>query len=166
MPKIVKLALSDYFRLPNPGLRNYLHKCMIGNDQDYLTPLGRKFGPDILRNIWMRHLEKETKAKYPWLYSFECDMATKFGPLSIQKPLQDRMESIVEYFNYCRNSLPLSSEAISATVAHFQALHGIRPRSLQNTLDAMRLNTNSGCPYFTKRSRVWQPTLRDAQQQS
>lgn len=42
--------LGLYFKLPNRGLRAYLHKTEIGNSEDYLTPLVRGSSVDgVLR---------------------------------------------------------------------------------------------------------------------
>lgn len=98
---------------------------------------------------------KKLGVKYPWLMTFENDMLGKCGPLSIQQPLVQRLPKIEEYYTLVDTpSVPIKHDAIIETVRHFSAISGLRLRAVDSTVEAMRLNTNSGAPYFTRRNRV------------
>lgn len=86
---------------------------------------------------------------------FENDMLAKCGPLSIQLPLRDRIPKIEEYFTLVDvPSVPINERAIDETVRYFSAISGLNLKATDSTVNDMRLNTNSGAPYFTRRNRV------------
>lgn len=81
-------------------------------------------------------------------------MRSKVGPLSIQKPLKERMEGIKEYWELSQYNGPIPKEAVDLVVEEFKSIRGIRLRSIKKVIDNMILSTNSGSPYFTKRKLV------------
>lgn len=84
------------------------------------------------------------------------DMLAKVGPLSIQKPLQDRMEGIEEYFKHVPQEIPHDTkEAIELWTKEFKSIYkSIRGRNFDRVVENMKLNTNSGVPFFTRRNKV------------
>nr|AIY31291.1 putative RNA-dependent RNA polymerase [Dromedary picobirnavirus] len=83
------------------------------------------------------------------------DMKSKVGPMSIQLPLSQRIDSIEAYYTGVEDAgEPISQEALDATVAFFSKAGGIQLRSRDKVIKNMRLCTNSGNPYFTKRRLV------------
>nr|AIY31290.1 putative RNA-dependent RNA polymerase [Dromedary picobirnavirus] len=83
------------------------------------------------------------------------DMKGKIGPMSIQKPLAERLKSIESYFTDVEaKSEPIDSLAVKQAAKFFSRAGGIRLRSKEKVVQNMRLSTNSGCPYFTKRKNV------------
>lgn len=86
-------------------------------------------------------------------------MRSKVGPLSIQKPLDERMKDIEEYWKLSSFDGPIPKEAISLMVAEFNKIRGIRLRSEKEVVKNMILSTNSGSPYFTKRRLVVNKSL-------
>lgn len=86
-------------------------------------------------------------------------MRSKVGPLSIQKPLEERMKDIEEYWKLSSFDGPIPKEAISLTVTEFNKIRGIRLRSEKMVVKNMILSTNSGSPYFTKRKLVVNKSL-------
>ena len=149
-----KPDLRKYFQLPNPNLRSYFHRTVTGNSADYRPPFWKgKSRPQVLE-MWQRRLDSSRlKREFPGLYSYEMEMKEKVGPMSIQLPLDMRLESIEAYFATPKAE-PISQEAIDATIDFFSGVNGIRPRSREKTIANMRLSTNSGSPYFTKRREV------------
>lgn len=161
-----KLNFEDCFSLPNPGLRSYFGIVDRGQPDIYHTPwIKSESNGRILREMrtimdeWLPHLDKLSK-EWPTLYEFEKDLAAKVGPMSIMKPLEQRLEDIDAYYEgILLPAEPLSDRAIKATVAKFSAAKGLRLRSEQRTVDLMKKSTNSGSPYFTKRRDVVSKTI-------
>lgn len=153
--------IENYFYLPNPSLRTYLGRVESGQPDVFTTPWIKSESNESkckeLQHIlseWMPHLEA-LKTQWPSLYEFEKDLAAKVGPMSVQKPLHERILDIESYFtDILRPGVPISTEALAATVKQFGGIRGIRPRSRDNTVSRMKLSTNSGCPWFSKRRTV------------
>lgn len=120
---------------------------------DYRTPFWRDQSRETVLQKWADKLESlRAKMQVPGLIEFEEEMRTKVGPLSVQLPLKDRVESIEHYYTLIdAKSEPIVPEAIEATKKAFAGSKGVRLRSIGKVIDNMRLNTNSGTPYFTKR---------------
>lgn len=157
-----KPSLEKYFELPNPGLRAYFKHTVFGNSEDYRPPFWSGYSRDEVLAMWQKRLDAlNVSRNFPDLYQYELDMKSKVGPMSIQAPLEDRIESIEAYFaDVCVKSEPIDGKAIDQSIAFFHRAGGIRLRSLANTVAKMRLSTNSGNPWFTKRKLVVEQVLR------
>lgn len=151
--------LREYADLPNPGLRAYLDHVVKGNDEEYRTTFYRGKSLESILAGWESTL-KTIENEWPSLFAFENDLRKKVGPMSIMKPLKDRIDDIDSYYDsILLESRPISDEAIAATIDKFSPLRGLRIRSQQRTVDIMKKSTNSGLPYFTKRRRVIDKTI-------
>jgi hypothetical protein len=76
------------------------------------------------------------------------------------KPLSERMADIDSYYDsILLESQPLSEASIAAARMWFSHLRGLKLRSQGDTLLKMKLSTNSGSPYFTKRRDVIEYTI-------
>lgn len=80
-------------------------------------------------------------------------MKSKVGPLSVQEPLEQRLDGIKEYFVDVPTER-VSSDVIEMTKHYFSPIKGLRLRSRPRVIEKMRLSTNSGSPFFTKRKNV------------
>nr|UAW00503.1 MAG: RNA-dependent RNA polymerase [Porcine picobirnavirus] len=156
--KLKKPSMVDYFELPNPGLWAYFKHNEEGNSEDYRPPFWKGESRETVLAQWQRKIDAlGVEKQYPGLYEFEMDMKSKVGPMSIQLPLKDRVSSIEDYFTQVTlKSEPLRHEAILQTQKFFSRAGGIRLRSKQNVVANMRLSTNAGNPWFTKRRLVAQ----------
>lgn len=168
-----KLKFVDCFDLPNPGLRSYFETVEKGQNEIYHTPwikvdedwsIERK-NASVMKQFakimseWMPHLEK-ISTTWPSLYEFEKDLAAKNGPMSIMKPLSERMDDIKAYYEgILLPAEKLSDDAIASTIDKFKQSKGLMIRSQQKTLDLMKKSTNSGSPYFTRKSNVVRKTI-------
>nr|UDL14453.1 MAG: putative RNA-dependent RNA polymerase [Picobirnavirus sp.] len=144
--------------LPNPGLRAYFKHVLNGQPDEYRTEFyPQKTVEEILAG-WASTCET-LASTWPTLLDFENDLRAKVGPMSVMKPLKDRIDDIRSYYDsILLESSPISEEAVAATVKWFGIKGTLRPRSKGRTLDNMKLSTNSGLPYFTKRRRVVEET--------
>jgi hypothetical protein len=156
-----KPSLELYFKQPNPGLRAYFKHNVEGQPDDYRPPFFNKMDRSKVLEMWQNIYDRMSiKEDYPSLYEFEMDMKSKVGPMSIQLPLKDRIESIEQYYTCVEHAgEPISQDAIDATKKFFSKAGGIRLRKRSKVVENMRLNTNSGNPYFTKRRNVVDETL-------
>jgi hypothetical protein len=154
-----KVNFGDYFDLPNRGLTNYYARVVAGNDEEYRTTFYKGKSLQSVLKGWKPTLET-IRGTWSSLCEFEDDLAKKVGPMSIMKPLSERMEDIESYYE----AISLASEAISdsAVAAVVREWDRVRPLSLRGqkrTWELMKKSTNSGSPFFTKRKLVREKTL-------
>jgi hypothetical protein len=159
MPKNNETKFEDCFNLPNPGLRSYFDIVVKGQSDEYRTTFAKGCSVESVLKDWSSSLESITD-KWPTLVEFENDLKAKVGPMSIMKPLSERLEDIDHYYDdILLSSEPVSDAAIRAVLAEFKAAKGLRVRAQQKTVDMMKKSTNSGSPYFTKRRLVTGKTV-------
>nr|ATY68933.1 RNA-dependent RNA polymerase [Bovine picobirnavirus] len=159
MPKNNETKFEDYFNLPNPGLRSYFDIVRRGQPDEYRTTFAKGDSVSKVLKDWSSTLESITD-KWPTLVEFENDLKAKVGPMSIMKPLSERLEDIDHYYDdILLSSTPVSDKAINAVLSEFKAIKGLRVRGQQRTVDLMKKSTNSGSPYFTKRRDVVAKTV-------
>lgn len=158
MSRFRKSKWSSTFKAPNPDLRNYFARVRRGNLKEYRTPFYKRKSVEQVIREWLPTLEK-VKQKWPSLWDFENDLAEKVGPMSIMKPLSQRMKDIDLYYDLIlKESKPVSQSAVAATQREFN-IGRLNIRSIDDTINGMRLSTNSGSPFFTKRSDVVDSTI-------
>lgn len=159
MAKNDEANMHLYFALPNPGLESYFAKVRKGNDEEYRTTFARGKSVSQVLSEWKPHLVKISE-KWPTLLDYENDLAKKVGPLSIQKPLKDRMEDIDSYYDsILLESKPIPHSAEAAVVREWANHRGLALRSQSRTMDLMKKSTNSGSPFFVKRRAVTEKTV-------
>lgn len=161
MKKITQLNLSTWFKVPNPGLRAYLVHTVNGSDEIVRCPFWDGEDPAKVVDRWSDLLlSYHVDSKMPGLESYELEMRSKIGPLSVQKPLSERIDSIEQYYSAIdKPRIPIDERAIESMKVTLTPVRGIRIRSQNCTVMQMRKSTNSGAPYFTKRRRVVSDTL-------
>nr|UAW00621.1 MAG: RNA-dependent RNA polymerase [Porcine picobirnavirus] len=153
MPKS-EIKFGDYFKLPNPGLRAYFEHVVAGQPDEYRTPFAKGTQLEDLLDQWDTKLRPIAK-EWPTLYSFEKDLQSKVGPMSIMKPLRERMADIDAYYDLIsEDQTPITTEAIMAVAKEWSSAAGVLMRSEKATIDTMKKSTNSGSPFFTKRKSV------------
>jgi hypothetical protein len=159
MPKNYETKFKDCFNLPNPGLRSYFDIVEKGQPDEYRTTFAKGDSLQKVLDDWKPTLESLLD-KWPTLVEFENDLKAKVGPMSIMKPLSERLEDIDHYYeDILLSSTPVSDSAVKAVISEFSQIGGLRIRSQERTLDMMKKSTNSGSPYFTKRRQVVYKTV-------
>lgn len=162
MEKVTTLDLGTSFEMPNPGLLAYFSHVRQGSSVDIRPPFWKGKSREEVISEWDKRFEKlDVDNKMSGLEAFEHEMRGKIGPLSIMKPLSERLDSIEEYFTEVElPSQPIIDEAIRATA---KSMSGVKVQiaTPARTIERMRLNTNSGAPYFTKRRSVETETWKD-----
>jgi hypothetical protein len=159
MPKNNEIKFDEYFNLPNPGLRSYFDIVAKGQPDEYRTTFARGSSLAKVLADWKPTVDR-IGDRWPTLLDFENDLAKKVGPLSIMKPLDERIEDIDHYYELVKlESAPISHSAVAAVVAEWGSNRGLHPRGQKATVEKMKLSTNSGSPYFTKRRAVVDKTI-------
>jgi hypothetical protein len=154
MPKNSENNFADYFNLPNPGLRSYFDIVRKGQPDEYRTTFARGKSVQKVLQEWMPTLDVLSD-KWPTLVEFEKDLAKKVGPMSIMKPLDQRMDDIEAYYTLsAKQSESISDSAVKAVIAEYAKVGPLALRGQKSTVDLMKKSTNSGSPYFTKRRTV------------
>lgn len=153
-----RLPYGAYFELPNPNLRSYFKRVREGQPEEYRAPFAGKRPVQEILSEWEPHLKK-IEDKWPTLVEFENDLRSKVGPMSIMRPLDERLEDIDHYYDdVTKRQTPISDAAVQSVIEEFSAISGMRLRSQSNTVKQMKLSTNSGSPFFTKRRTVLDKT--------
>lgn len=148
-----------YFAIPNPGLVTYFDRVRKGNDEEYRTTFYKGKSLKSVLEGWRPQLDK-IESKWPTLLEFENDLAKKVGPLSIQKPLDERMDDLDAYYELIHlDSKPISRSAEAAVLREWAKLGRLEIRGQKRTVEVMKKSTNSGSPYFTKRRAVTGKTV-------
>lgn len=151
--------MSRYFNLPNPGLRAYFDHVVKGNSEEYRTTFYRGKSLKSILDGWAPKLNT-LQDKWPTLVDFENDLREKVGPMSVMKPLSQRMDDIESYYeSVLLDSKPVSDKAVAAVIKDWNSVRGLRIRGQKSTVEQMRKSTNSGSPYFTKRRNVIDKTV-------
>lgn len=154
MPKNYENNFGKFFNLPNPGLRSYFDIVRVGQPEEYRTTFAKGSSVQEVLKDWESTLNSLSD-KWPTLVDFENDLRAKVGPMSIMKPLEQRLEDIDHYYDdILLPSQPISDRAINAVLHEFAQVRGLRPRGQERTIVLMKKSTNSGSPYFTKRKNV------------
>jgi len=149
---------SKYFNLPNPGLRAYFELVRNGQPDEYRTVFYRDKSVEDVLSGWDRILKPISK-EWPSLYEFENDLRSKVGPMSVMRPLSERLPDIDSYYDsILLESEPIHEDALVAVRNEFGE-GMVRLRPVQDTVNLMKKSTNSGSPYFTKRRDVTDKTL-------
>lgn len=153
--KLESINPSDYIsNSAISGLGAYFGNSIKGRSDEIRSPLFKSMPFIKVLDNWKDKCSK-LKPKYPGLYEFELEMASKAGPLSIQFPAQDRLQSVFDYYPaLISNSVPVRDEAVNHVLDDLISIRGISLKSPENTLSSMKLNTNSGLPLFTRKSKV------------
>jgi hypothetical protein len=152
-----KVSISKYFyEDAETHLRSYFGKVEKGNDVDYRTPLFNERPREEILNEWWPILESKCSGM-PELLDFESDLREKVGPMSIEKPLSERIDDIEAYYDLIhQDQVPLSNEALSALYNEWKGVSGIRIKTPEATWLDMKKSTSSGNPYFTKKRIVYE----------
>lgn len=150
--------IDNYFKSIT-SLKTYLGNVRKGQPHIYQTPFARGEDTKSLLSKWDKVLVS-IKDEWPTLYEYEQDLRSKVGPMSVMKPLKERMEDIDSYYDDVKlPSSPISRQAIQAVIAEWKSAKGLHVRNQRSTVDLMKKSTNSGSPYFTRRRNVVDDTI-------
>nr|QDP16244.1 RNA-dependent RNA polymerase [Rat picobirnavirus] len=154
MPKNIENKYFSECFIESQGLRSYFGTVVKGQPEVYDTPFARGESTKEMLGRWIAVL-KSIDTEWPSLYKYEIDLAKKVGPMSVMRPLDERMSDIESYYDgILLPSTALDSRALKAVISEFAQIRGLRMRAQGKTLELMKKSTNSGSPFFTKRRKV------------
>lgn len=154
---------SEYFELPNPDLRSMFNRIESGQPEEYRTKFynhtGNYKSVSQIVNDWIPTLN-QISSEWPGLLSFENDLAKKVGPMSIMKPLVDRMDDIDSYYeSILLDSTPIPTNATQSVVKEWSQVSGLRIRGQDATVELMKKSTSSGSPFYQRKRNVVEKTV-------
>lgn len=133
-------------------LSQTLQRTVTGSDDDLLTPMGKQFGAkEILEEFDSMYLAN-SGALDTVLKDLEESQRSKFGPRSIASNWEERRDSVLEYFQ--KDPLSHSQYNSLLNVALRGDKHRLRPLTLENAARYLKNDTNSGLPFYTRKSNV------------
>lgn len=156
-----KLSNLDEYMVPETNLDRYLDRVREGNPVVYRTPFYKDRDQEQVLSNWQKRLNK-LSGVFTSLLDFENDLLKKVGPTSVMQPLDKRMPDVESYYaSIEREANPLDPGAIRASLLEWESVKGDSISRLQHsdTVKQMKLSTNSGTPYFTRRSTILNDTL-------
>jgi len=133
-------------------LSQYLNTVERGSDVILTSPIGKDNRPVDILYAWDKIFQANSHKINKDLLDLELANRSKFGPRSIAKPWSDLKPSIYSYFEKSRCSIP--SRVLYPSKAVNESHRRLRPISVDNALDYLKNNTNSGLPYYTRKSKV------------
>nr|AVX53257.1 RNA-dependent RNA polymerase [Marmot picobirnavirus] len=154
----ITIDLGDYCYLPNANLSSYFHSVKVGKGEIERAPFGgTASSPSKQLDEW-HHIFTAKLPHAKWsdsLQDFEFDQMSKVGPMSVRKPLVDRLPDIVNYYTDVEGEFtPVAGEAVLAALQAVRPAQGIRLRTKAQTIANMDLSKNSGTPYYTSKRVV------------
>jgi len=147
-----------------------LETLRVGKLPTPRTPLYKDLTEDQIFAKWKLTLAQE-ESKYPELVKYDLSRMEKVGPQGGYPPLSDRMDSFENYYKPGNISVDLEirNDLIAKTrLLLFGNESNKRPLSYESVLkldiDMDKLNTNSGCPSYGKRTDtiIQDRAIRDA----
>lgn len=133
----------------------HLKGIIKGNSDVYTTPLVKRISPEAILSRWDEIFEENKSAMNQNLIELESLNRSKFGPRSIAQPWSKRSSSLEDYFKVERKSSNLSISSSWFETAN------LRPLSNEKAMAKLKNKTNSGLPFYTKKDKVKQRTLRE-----
>lgn len=126
----------------------HLENTIKGNDNVYITPMGREHGPEFILAEWNKIYEANMHKFNKPLIDLENLNKSQYGPRSIAKPWSERKDSVLSYYSDDKYKLTryLSSNIKSEPI--------LRPIKLDNAVKLLKNNTNAGLPFYTKKGKL------------
>lgn len=144
-PKFPFLDLLDVDQDVRMRLSNLLISTIKGNDEIYTSPYLAERDPKVVLSEWDSIYKKNKSAINDNLDKLEMSNRDKFGPRSIAVPWVDRKQSVYQYFEIVPSSASLSLG---------RKYGRLRPISKEKALSYLKNDTNSGLPFFKRKSII------------
>jgi len=153
-----------------PVVSASLETLRLGKLPTPRTPLFKDIESDKVFKMWTDILNQEA-SKYPDLVEYDLSRLEKTGPQGGYPPFTDRFETFENYFKPGKITLDTAKREylINKTRNYlFGSATNKRPMTYESVVkrdvDEDKLNTNSGCPSYGKRSDslIQQRAVRDA----
>jgi hypothetical protein len=145
--------MSSQFNLQNldldksveSKLNQNLRVTVEGSDKVVVTPLGKNNDPNSLLAEWDKVFQANSSRMNSTLLEIEESNRGKYGPRSIQKPWVERKDSLKAYFH---------DQGAPPVPLNVNLGNKLRPLSVRNGSLLLKNSTNSGLPWYTRKSEI------------
>lgn len=125
-----------------------LRRTELGNNEIFYTPLGSEGKADIILHETDKLFKENSDLINSTLADLERNNRDKFGPRSIAVPWPNRKDKLLESFKPFERSDKL--DIPKPTIPESR----LRPISISQAIKLLKNDTNSGLPYYTRKSNV------------
>lgn len=125
-----------------------------GNSEIFVTPLGANGNAKSILSELDKVFEDNKHRMNDTLKDLEYSNKDKFGPRSIAVPWSERKKILYESFEYDRIDGKIDIDLAPSRKS-------LRPISLSKALTLLKNDTNSGLPYYTRKSKIKERVLKD-----
>jgi len=126
----------------------HLSKIYLGDGKIFISPIGLENDPKSILDNVDKIFDKGKSLLSDNLINLEESNRSKYGPRSIAKSWLDRQDSLIDYFKHQDDYSNINIRT------KFPNVNQYRPISLSNAVSALKSNTNSGLPYYTRKGRI------------
>lgn len=152
--------MSSQFNLHNLDVSDLVKSKLVqnlrgtvdGSDKVVVTPLGKNNDPETLLSGWDKVFQDNNSRMNSALLEIEESNRGKYGPRSIQKPWKERKDSLSAYFRD-HKAPPVSSNVSLG--------NKLRPLSVEKATQLLKNSTNSGLPWYTRKSDIKDELIKD-----
>lgn len=128
-----------------------------GSNDIFVTPLAKDNDPYQLLTEWDSIFYEGKSKVNSVLQKIEENQRSKFGPMSISKPWSERKIGTYLYFEDSK----LKYDSLNALPEASRGKGILRPLSANKAISFLKNNTNSGLPFYTRKSKVKDRLLKD-----
>lgn len=131
----------------------HLNRLELGNDEIFVTPIGADGKDKLILKEWDFLFNQNLKDINDVLLDMEIDNRSKFGPRSIALPYSQRKKNILRSFEREQITGSIDYKLPSSVI-------NLRPLDNSTALKLLKNNTNSGLPFYTRKGKVKERTLK------
>lgn len=133
-------------------LSSFLGKTETGDETVIVSPIAQYVQPGQLLEDWSKVFKGGMDSINDDLLQLEEANRSKFGPRSLAQPWLDRVSSVKAYFSDEYTIDSGLEEKLSVGTQGLRAC--LRPLNLSGAMKFIKNDTNSGLPYFVRKSKV------------
>lgn len=127
-----------------------LLRTVEGNDQVFLTPLGKDNNPLDLLKAWDEIVLSNKHRLNEALIELESSNRDKFGPRSIALPWKSRKDNLSSYFDEDKCRIPFRY----LLPPNLKGKGSLRLLEVKNAAKYLKTNTSSGLPFLKKKRYI------------
>lgn len=131
----------------------HLRGIDVGNREVYTTPICRSISPNSILGLWDHIFNSKRSSMNSVLLDLEISNRSKFGPRSIALPWRERASNVSRYFEG-RPKIYKMKTGPTPLDGYLPNSFSLRPLSIDSGVDYLKNNTNSGLPYYTRKSKI------------
>lgn len=127
-------------------LNSYLMNLSSGSDDVIVAGMCNDIRPETLLAEWDVFFNAHKHKLNSDLLKLEVESRGKFGPRSICQPWSERVHNVREHFS--------SHGQVNISIKPYRNRRILRPKSFKESVKFLRNSTNSGLPYFCRKSNI------------